>query len=219
MRSSPFLASQPARKSALAADLRAVMRRLFAVVATAARARPGGGSRAAAARAAPVTEPVPWPAREFVAFDALTGALSREGLFAACAVAGVRPATLAVVDCERLGQVNELLGRDLGDRVLRSVATRLGQHLAQGDHLARWGGDCFVILFAGSARSDAEDRVARAQASLADSPVAMVDNAPVAIRVAFTTVRGVDRRAIEGAVREADEELYARKLVTLRRSA
>jgi diguanylate cyclase (GGDEF)-like protein len=55
---------------------------------------------------------------------------------------------LAVVQLgiDHFGKVNERLGRDAGDDVLKSVALALESTLRQGDTIARFGGDVFTIL-------------------------------------------------------------------------
>ena len=84
--------------------------------------------------------------------DALTRLPNRgmfnERLASAIAVAQRHERTLAVlfVDLDRFKVINDTLGHEAGDEVLREVASRLVRNLRRGDTVARLGGDEFIVL-------------------------------------------------------------------------
>ncbi len=68
------------------------------------------------------------------------------------------------VDLDHFKEVNDTLGHPSGDQLLKTVASRLRGAVDEGDLIARWGGDEFVLL-----RPHASDRDALAR--LAESIV------------------------------------------------
>lgn len=84
-------------------------------------------------------------------YDELTGLPNRnlftEQLTKAIGRSQRKSAPLAVlfIDLDRFKSVNDTLGHDIGDSVLRQVAGRLRKNLRIGDFSGRWGGDEFVV--------------------------------------------------------------------------
>ncbi|SNR25677.1 GGDEF domain-containing protein [Paracoccus sediminis] len=86
--------------------------------------------------------------------DSLTGLLNRRGLMAAMRNA-LDPRTpqafaLAHLDLDNFKGVNDRLGHAAGDRLLCDVAQVLGRVTRSRDHVARIGGDEFVLVLGGS---------------------------------------------------------------------
>jgi diguanylate cyclase (GGDEF)-like protein len=84
-------------------------------------------------------------------FDELTGLANRtlftEQLARAIGRSQRKSAPLATlfIDLDRFKSVNDTLGHDVGDALLREVAKRLKKNLRIGDFTGRWGGDEFVV--------------------------------------------------------------------------
>ncbi len=84
-------------------------------------------------------------------YDELTGLPNRslftEQLSRAMGRSQRKTAPLAVlfIDLDRFKSVNDTLGHDIGDALLKQVAGRLRKHLRIGDLSGRWGGDEFVV--------------------------------------------------------------------------
>jgi len=93
---------------------------------------------------------------EHLAFhDKLTG-LSNRGMFSRVLDRGLKQAKrdarqLAVffVDLDRFKNINDTLGHEAGDLLLKEMATRLQSCLRESDCVARLGGDEFVIMVPG----------------------------------------------------------------------
>ncbi len=83
-------------------------------------------------------------------FDTLTGLPNRvhmgELMRAALAAAGQKPCAVLFVDIDGFKQVNDTLGHQVGDALLRAVADKLRHEVRDTDLLARFGGDEFAIL-------------------------------------------------------------------------
>ncbi len=84
-------------------------------------------------------------------FDELTGLANRslftEQLARAIGRSQRKSAPLAAlfIDLDRFKSVNDTLGHDIGDSLLREIAKRLKDNVRIGDFTGRWGGDEFVV--------------------------------------------------------------------------
>jgi diguanylate cyclase (GGDEF)-like protein len=84
-------------------------------------------------------------------FDELTG-LANRSLFAEQLTRAIgrsqrksAPLAALFIDLDRFKSINDTLGHDIGDALLRQVAARLKSNVRVGDFTGRWGGDQFVV--------------------------------------------------------------------------
>jgi diguanylate cyclase (GGDEF)-like protein/PAS domain S-box-containing protein len=121
-----------------------------------------------------------------------------------------RPFAVLFIDLDRFKVVNDTLGHEVGDELLRQTAERLMVAVRPGDTVARLGGDEFVVVVEDLLVTDTVDLVVeRIQATFA-TPFTISDreflvNASIGVLV---TAEGRDPRSL---LRDADTAMYAAK--------
>jgi diguanylate cyclase (GGDEF)-like protein len=129
--------------------------------------------------------------------DALTGVYNRRYIDRRLAEEISRArrtgSTLALmyVDIDHFKQVNDTVGHQGGDDVLRETSARIKAELRISDALARFGGEEFVVLLVDTDQDNAAIVADRIRASIADRPVALNDGQPVKVTVSIG-VAGLD---------------------------
>lgn len=82
-----------------------------------------------------------------------------------------RSLLLLFIDLEGFGEINEIHGRAVGDRVLQQVGQLLRSGLRERDWVARWGDDEFLLVLANNDRHDLAGLTARLRDQLAALPL------------------------------------------------
>ena len=146
-------------------------------------------------------------------FDSLTGLANRSLLQAHLREAVENDADMAVVsvDLDRFKSVNDTLGHQIGDKLLKKVADRLSALLDSRDLAARLGGDEFVVLRMGRHGRDAlarlaDDIIATLERGYEIDGYRIVVGASVGVAVA-----GQDGKSAEDLLRNSDLALYRAK--------
>ena len=86
-------------------------------------------------------------------YDSLTGLPNRKlfsdrlGIVLAQAKRNKKKVGIVMLDLDNFKDVNDTLGHDVGDILLKAVAERLSGTLRKSDTVARFGGDEFVLIF------------------------------------------------------------------------
>jgi len=100
-------------------------------------------------------------------YDVLTG-LGNRNLFTSALNNSItysdhsgQPFSLLFMDLDRFKQVNDTLGHDAGDELLKEVAKRVGACIRDTDILCRLGGDEFTVIINGVSAEIASERVSR----------------------------------------------------------
>ncbi|EQB10169.1 diguanylate cyclase [Sphingobium quisquiliarum P25] len=121
--------------------------------------------------------------------------------------------SVAFCDIDHFKQINDLHGHDTGDRVLKFVAGLLSKISNDRCHVARHGGEEFVMLFRGKTAAEACEAVDGVRADLSTRSLVNRTNGERMERVSFSAgVANVlfydDPRA---ALKAADRALYLAK--------
>jgi diguanylate cyclase (GGDEF)-like protein len=74
--------------------------------------------------------------------------------------------SVVIFDMDHFKQINDVLGHDVGDAVLRRLATVLQDKLHSGDMAGRLGGDEFAVLLRDTGQADAIDWCENLRASM-----------------------------------------------------
>lgn len=155
---------------------------------------------------------------EFLAgHDALTGLANRSLLLERMRQALADSArgdqfAILFLDLDRFKTVNDMLGHNAGDELLRKVATRLLETVRNRDTIARIGGDEFVILQTGTSAPEDAARLARRIIKSVGEPFRIgEDEIVVGVSVGID-LSGHEPRSADGLLNNADVALYMAKV-------
>jgi diguanylate cyclase (GGDEF)-like protein len=112
------------------------------------------------------------------------------------------------VDIDRFKAVNDSLGHDVGDQVLRQVAAFLLANIREADYVFRWGGDEFLVLMS-CAEDEARRRGLALQNAFASAPQARSLPPGVGLSIGCAEVQAGSN--ILALIRTADERMYENK--------
>jgi len=151
-------------------------------------------------------------AQRYARQDLLTGLPNRRALEADLEALiggdGVHRAAVLFVDLDGFKVINDTLGHEAGDHLLKLVADRLAGAMRDGDLVARMSGDEFVVVAAGiRSRTEAGDIARRIFAALSQ-PFTLNESelgVTVSIGIAFLPEDGGDARTL---LRHADSAMY-----------
>jgi diguanylate cyclase (GGDEF)-like protein len=150
-------------------------------------------------------------------FDGLTGLANRQRMRASLdktlnqQAGPYRPASLFLMDLDRFKAVNDTLGHQAGDALLKQVAQRLQRGVGDAGLVGRLGGDEFQVLLPGIDNRDTLATLARTLIDALSQPY-FIAGASVtigcSIGIAIAPQHGEES---EELIRNADLALYAAK--------
>ena len=122
-----------------------------------------------------------------------------------------QPVVVFLLDLDYFKQVNDSLGHDAGDQLLRELSTRLDRALRPGDTVARLGGDEFAVLLEQSSEQEAMEIAHRILERLRSDPIDC-GGQEVLIRASIgVVVHPGGPGSSEELIRRADVAMYAAK--------
>jgi diguanylate cyclase (GGDEF)-like protein/PAS domain S-box-containing protein len=154
---------------------------------------------------------------ELATRDPLTGLPNRlllsDRLARGIASAQREGALLAVmfIDLDHFKRINDTLGHEIGDLLLREVAKRIGGVLRKGDTLSRLGGDEFVVVLEGMKAAEDAGQVARKLIDALSQPYDLEGhtlNTSASVGIAIYPGDGTEATTL---MRHADTAMYVAK--------
>lgn len=117
---------------------------------------------------------------------------------------------VAVIDLDGFKAINDSHGHGTGDALLTAVAGRINSHIGHADVAGRWGGDEFIVVFAGPiSLSDAQDRAA-ALGSALQGPY-LVNGESLQITASIGVALEWPGHDAVATIAAADREMYKNK--------
>lgn len=148
--------------------------------------------------------------------DSLTGILNRRRFFEvgeqlrSNCVSTRRPLSVAMVDIDHFKSINDCFGHAVGDLALRQAASIMRETIRQSDHLGRYGGEEFGLLFPGAGLDEAVRVVERVREEIGRRGL-NVEERVVTLRVSAGVACWSEGEVFEEMLKRADEALYQAK--------
>ena len=118
---------------------------------------------------------------------------------------------LMFLDLDRFKEINDSLGHDMGDILLKETARRLSECVRKIDMVARLGGDEFTVLLSDIKDPISVERVSQNILALLAEPFKLADgvvNVSASIGITFYPK---DAEKVDDLLRNADHAMYAAK--------
>ncbi len=117
---------------------------------------------------------------------------------------------ICLLDIDEFKQINDTLGHNLGDQLIKEVAQRLTERLRSGS-VARIGGDEFAFCLANFSGVDSPARVAQGLLSEITRPYTLQDQEVFITASVGIAIYPADGPALETLIKNADTAMYHAK--------
>jgi len=116
------------------------------------------------------------------------------------------------VDLDRFKTINDSFGHDVGDKVLRGVARRLGTAIRASDTVARYAGDEFTVVLRHVIQREDVLRIARKLNQTLAEPLSLDDGKEIQVTASIgIAYYPDDGTAGEQLIKHADQAMYNAK--------
>jgi diguanylate cyclase (GGDEF)-like protein len=119
------------------------------------------------------------------------------------------PLSLLFVDIDRFKAINDTYGHDVGDEVLRQVASFLLSNIREADYVFRWGGDEFLVLIS-CTEAEARKRATALETAFMGSSDVLEMPAEIRLSIGCAEVRN-DSDDVMSLLKVADGRMYENK--------
>ncbi|MCV2357092.1 diguanylate cyclase [Paucibacter sp. B2R-40] len=117
------------------------------------------------------------------------------------------PLAIVFVDIDHFKRINDSLGHDAGDEVLKFFAVNLKANIQREDLLARWGGEEFVLMMPQTTEREAVAVAERLRQHLSS----LAWPAGLQVTSSFGVAQADSEAGVEAAVSAADQAMYRAK--------
>ncbi|MER2491688.1 GGDEF domain-containing protein [Catenovulum sediminis] len=138
--------------------------------------------------------------------DQLTGLYNRSGLYNALDNLANNQFSLLILDIDHFKSINDELGHDVGDSVLKQLASVLKTRCRESDLVVRWGGEEFLILCRNTDIHQAELLANKLRLEISQTQFTIGRRITCSIGVAEKTTQSFDE-----LFKQADLALYQSK--------
>jgi diguanylate cyclase (GGDEF)-like protein/PAS domain S-box-containing protein len=121
------------------------------------------------------------------------------------------PLALMLLDLDRFKEINDTLGHDMGDRLLKDAASRLTHCVRESDTVARLGGDEFMIILADLDEAGSVERIAQDILHKLATPFYLAGDVAYVTASIGITVFPQDAADADTLIKNADQSMYAAK--------
>jgi diguanylate cyclase (GGDEF)-like protein len=150
--------------------------------------------------------------------DSLTGLLNRAAILdvlqteLARASRESQPVSVLMVDLDHFKRINDHLGHQAGDTVLREAARRMASAIRRYDSIGRYGGEEFLVILPGCTSEGALAQAERLRLAVGAEPIDLGrQSVSVTCSLGCACCTDAQSGTSDSLVREADGALYGAK--------